>query len=213
MKCWWLPFLLMLAASAGALHAADPVQRYRLQGSPDVASWLLLHSNGRFEYSLAAGALDESAQGRWVRDGETIYLTTAPKPKPAVFSLGQGTRDPTAPLTIRVVWPDGRGIAGVDLRLTFDAGAPMESYTQEDGWTLDAVERRIPRTIELAVPMHGLRSHPFAIDMAKANRLTFVLTPNDLGTVNFEKLPVTIGKDKLVIHRQGRELVYLKETQ
>jgi len=207
-----LPLLLALAAPV--TFAAEPAsrpQRYRLVGEPDVASELILHSDGRFQYFLSAGALDEQSEGRWIREGNMIRLTTMPKPKPAVFSAGAAERDTAAPFTIKVTWPDGRGIAGVDLRVTFDSGEPATGYTQEYGWSLDADEKRNPRSIAFAVPMHALRSQNFPIDAVRANRLTFVLTPNDLGIVDFESLPLTVSKDRLVMHRGGGELAYVRQ--
>jgi hypothetical protein len=61
--------------------------------------------------------------------------------------------------------------------------------------------------------MHGLRSQAFSIDVAKANSFTFVLTPNDLGVVDFEGMPVTIQRDRLVMHRDGGDLTYLVQRQ
>lgn len=196
-----LALLVLLAAASTAASGAPPAQRYRLVGQPDVASELILHPDGRFQYFLAAGALDEHAEGRWTRDGKIIRLTTMPRPRPAAFSAGSAGLDPGAPFTVKVTWPDGRGIAGVDLPITFDRGDPAEGYTQEYGWSIDPAETRTPRTIMFAVQMHGLRSQPFPVDPARANRLTFILTPNDLGTVDFDNLPLTVTKDRVIMPR------------
>lgn len=208
-----LALSVLLVAAATAALGAPPVQRYRLVGEPDVASELILHPDGRFQYFLSAGALDERAEGRWTREGKTIRLTTVPKPKPAVFSSGAAERDGAAPLTVKVTWPDGRGIAGVDLMITFDNGEPATGYTQEYGWSLDAAEKRAPRSVTFAVPMHSLRSQSFPIDAARANRLTFVLTPNDLGIFDFENQPLTVGKDGLVMRRGRGELTYVAQRR
>ena len=205
---------LLLAVTAPVTFAAEPAsqpQRYRLVGEPDVASELMLHPDGRFQYFLSAGALDEQAEGRWTREGNVIRLTTTPKPKPAVFSAGPAEQDAGAPFTVKVTWPDRRGIAGVDLTITFDNGERATGYTQEYGWSLDAADKRTPRSITFAVPMHTLRSQNFPIDAVRANRLTFVLTPNDLGIVDFESLPLTVSKDRLVMHRGGGELAYVRQ--
>jgi hypothetical protein len=202
--------LLLLVCGAIA-PAAPPAGRYRLAGVHDAASELILYPDGRFEYALAYGALDEQAKGRWTRDGDTVRLTTVPKPKPAVFSAGPAERDAKAPFTIKVTSPDGRGLAGVDFQLRFDSGEPVESYTQEYGWSLDPADERTPRSIRFAVPMYGLQSQTFPIDVTKANQFTFILTPNDLGTIDFENLPLTIVKDRLVMHRGGADLDYVTQ--
>lgn len=194
--------LLLLVCGAIA-SAAPPAGRYRLVGVHDAASELILYPDGRFEYALAYGALDEQAKGRWTRDGDTVRLTTVPKPRPAVFSAGPAERDAKAPFTIKVTSPDGRGLAGVDFQIRFDSGEPVESYTQEYGWSLDPADKRTPRSIRFGVLMYGLESQTFPIDVTKANQFTFILTPNDLGTIDFENLPLTIVKDRLVTHRGG----------
>jgi hypothetical protein len=205
--------LLLMATAAASVSAiaAPPGQRYRLVGVHDAASELILYPDGRFEYALAYGALDEEAKGRWTRSGNTIRLTTVPKPRPAVFSAGPSGRTTDAPLTIKVVLPNGRGLALVDFVITFDTGPPISGYTQDDGWTLDPAEKRTPRSITLGIPMYELKSQVFAIEAAKGNQLTFVLTPNDLGTIDFENLPLTMGANRLIMHRGGADLTYVTE--
>jgi len=197
---------LLLFASAG--EARSPAGNYRFEGQPDEASEIRLRSDGRFDYFMAAGALDERAQGRWTRVGDRLRLTTEPKPVPAQFGLRSAARAAGAPLTVKVVSPGGEGIAGVDLRIGFADGSPVEDYTQEDGWTLSDAEKRAPRWIELAVAMYGLASQRFPIDPEKANALTFTLTPNDLGVVDFSAIPVEIKGDRLLVHRGGGVLSY-----
>lgn len=211
MKSAWLVVSFLLAATA--VSAAPPAGHYRLVGVHDAASELILYPDGRFEYGLAYGALDEQAQGRWTSDGKTVHLTTMPKPKPAVFSAGPAERNAGAPFTIKVTSPDGRGLAGVDFQLTFDNGDPVESYTQEYGWSLDPADKRTPRSITFALPMYGLKSQTFPVDAAQANQFTFILTPNDLGTIDFQNVPVTMEEDRLILHRDGGELTYVMQQQ
>jgi hypothetical protein len=207
---------LLLAAAAlmlapGAADARGPAGRYRLVGEQDVASELLLKPDGRFEYALAAGALDERAEGRWTLQGKSVRLTTEPKPKPAMFSAGAATRSNEAPLTLRAVWPDGRGIAGIDFRIGFDAGDPVEDYTQEDGWSMPAEEKRVPRWVQLELRMYNLASPRFPIDASAANALTFTLTPNDLGVFDFQGTMLDVSDAGLRMHRGPYLLVYRRE--
>ena len=77
---------LLLAATliAAPVAAQDNafVGEYSLAEGPDVGGGLLIRNDGRFQYMLAAGALDERAEGRWDVRGEAICLTTDPKPVP-----------------------------------------------------------------------------------------------------------------------------------
>lgn len=200
--------LLLIASTA---EARGPAGRYRLAGQPDEASEIRLRPDGRFDYALAAGSLDERAEGRWTSNGRTVRLRTEPKPVPGRFDLKTAERTAEAPLTLRVVWPDGRGIAAVDLRVGFPDGPPVEGYTQEDGWSLSPEEPRRPRWVELAVPMHGLASPRFAVEPGAANALTFTLTPNDLGVVDFTGILIEVKSDRLLVHRGGGVLTYRRQ--
>jgi hypothetical protein len=200
--------LLPLLAFGTSASARSPAGHYRLVGEQDAASELALRPDGRFQYFLIYGALDEEAEGRWSVADEVVTLVTEPKPVLPVFSRGPSAKSDSAPLTVRVTWPDGRGVALVDLWVGFDQGPPLDGYTQEDGWSLPPEERRIPRWIELKVPMHEFTSPRFPIDLATGNALAFTLTPNDLGKFDFEGIRIELEPDALIVIRNGARLRY-----
>lgn len=201
--------LLLLAA---APPAPDPVGRYRLQGEHDVASELIIGRDGHFDYALAAGALDEQASGPWRRAGNQIRLTTQPKPLPPAFSAGAARKVESAPLTLHVTWPDGRDAVGTDLRIDFDTGPPLVTYVGgPDAWTMPAEETRKPVAVTLALGMFGVESQRFPIDPAKANDLSFLITPNDLGKVDFQNLVLDVEPGRLLMHRGQGLLTYVKQ--
>lgn len=206
MKHLPLPLLLLLASPAAA--APGPTGDYRLTGEQDVASGLRLQPDGHFQYFLIVGALDEEAQGRWSAAGGVVTLVTEPVPVPPVFKPGPSARTGAAALSVKVSSPGGDGIAGVDLRIGFDEGAPVEDYTQEDGWSLPADEKRIPRWIELRVPMHEFASPRFPIRLAAGNALAFTLVPNDLGKFDFTGVKVEVADGALIVHRGSARLRY-----
>ncbi|HEX6377383.1 MAG TPA: hypothetical protein VFZ91_16875 [Allosphingosinicella sp.] len=201
--------LLLLALGGGAAaEERSPVGEYRLAGEQDVASALRLQADGHFQYFLIAGALDERARGRWSVAGGVVTLVTEPKPVPPTFSQGVSGHSDTTALSVAVRSPEGRGLAGVDLRIGFDEGAPVEAYTQEEGWSLPAEETRIPRWIELGVPMHGLASPRWPIDLAAGNALVFTLALNDLGMLDFDGMKVELAGDALLVRRGPSRLRY-----
>ena len=67
--------LLPVGASA-ACAPADPslAGHYALSGVMEVGSELSLKADGRFQYMLAYGALDELASGCWMRNGHVVTL-------------------------------------------------------------------------------------------------------------------------------------------
>ncbi|MGA9581253.1 MAG: hypothetical protein WBR13_04710 [Allosphingosinicella sp.] len=204
-----LPLLPLLLAGASPAEAERNLAgTYRLVGEQDLASGLRLGKDGRFQYFLSAGALDEQARGRWSKAGGVVTLTTEPKPMSPVFEPGPSARSELSALAVTVTSPKGRGIAGVDLRIGFDEGPPVEDYTQEDGWVLPTDEKRTPRWIELELPMHDIASPRFPIDLAAGNRLAFTLVPNDLGIFDFTGVRVEVKGKALIVHRGGARLRY-----
>lgn len=200
--------LLALAATP----ATGQTGRYRLQEGPDVASVLVLHAGGRFDYALAAGALDEYSSGRWRKAGKRVLLTTDPKPVPPVFTAGAAAKSEAARLILHVEWAGGRPMAGPDLRIDFDTGPPLTDYINNDeGWRLPPEETRRPIAVTVAIPMYGLVSPRFPVDLAAANELTFTLTPHDMGRLDFQDLPLDIARGRLVMHRGGALLAYVRE--
>jgi hypothetical protein len=71
-----LPMASGSEARAAACKPADPslAGHYYLRGVMEVGSGLLLRADGRFEYMLAYGALDELASGCWMRNGAMVTL-------------------------------------------------------------------------------------------------------------------------------------------
>jgi hypothetical protein len=206
-----LPFLL----GSPALADKGPAGHYRLSGSPDVASELLIKPDGHFEYFLAAGALDEHAEGYWTLSGSKMHLFTDPKPLPAAFSEGPPSKTDEAKLSVMVVWPGAQkqGIAAIDLTIGFASGDPVTGYTQYYGWSLPEDEKRMPLWIELIEPMHGVVSPRFAIDLARGNALHFTLTPNDFEVFDFQGATVDVLPDQLLIHRNGGEMKFVRSRR
>jgi hypothetical protein len=198
-----LPLVALVAAAPAA--AQDLAGRYRLAEGPDVAGQLELRADGRFGYALAAGALDERAQGRWELRGGAACLTTEPRPKPPELRPADPLAGDAA--TVRVTWENGRGIAGVDFVIGFDSGEPVDGYTQDYGWTLPAEETRPPRWIELTEPIHRVRlpRTPFA-----GSRFRAVLVPNDIGVVEFQGACLTRQGERYVLRRAEGEMTFVR---
>lgn len=202
---------LAMALLAEAGQAGDVASgRYRAVQGPEMASHLEIGEDGRFAYALSYGALDERAEGRWTRMERGIALTTVPKPQPPEFRLDhagpQGEGD--AALFVLVRWPDGRGIAGVDVRLGLNTGAVVEGYTQEYGWSLGDLGTALPQWIELADPYHGFRSARFAISK-EVRSMIVTLVPHDMGIAAFEGVLLEGGTEgEAVLHHPMGDIRY-----
>lgn len=199
-------FALLLLTSAASAETGL-VGRYRLAEGPDVAGALEIGADHRFRYMLAAGALDEQSAGRWVADGAKACLFTVPRPLPPSFALANTPPAEPQESSLLVTWPNGRGIAGVDFVLGFAVGEPIEGYTQSYGWSLPQGETRKPAWIELAVPMHSVKSPRIALDGGR--KVHIVLTPNDLGVVDFQGECLEARGKAFFLKRGGGEMRFV----
>jgi len=196
--------LLLAAALIAAPAAAQDspfVGEYRLAEGPDVGGGLLIRNDGRFQYMLAAGALDEQAEGRWEMRGDTICLTTDPKPVPPAMEKGALIEVEGAVPTLLVTWPNGKGVAGVDFTIGFDSGDPMEDYTQTYGWTMPEDDKRVPRWIEVREPIYGVTAPRYELTETDGGKLRVTIVPNDMGVVNFEGACAEKSEGGLTLHR------------
>jgi len=183
--------------------------RYRVAIGPDSAGGLELGADGKFRYVLSEGALDEHAEGTWTESGGDIRLTTAPKPVAPVFARGPDAGADAA--TMRVRLADGRDLAGVDFRLGLTSGSSVAGYTQAEGWSFaDASERKIA-WVELYEPIYGVASPHFTIDPPASGGLVFVLTPNDIDTVDFANAQLERRSDDFVLYHPRRDLRMVRE--
>lgn len=203
---------LLLIAAAPALAGVEGV--YRLEGVREAASGLELTADGRFRYGLSYGALDEAGEGRWVRDGDRILLTTEPAWTPPAFEPVSAARSAEFPLRVQVTGPDGNRMSWpVDVILTYADGTETEGYTQPYGYIPDLPEGTQVTAVKLGLAVFGFVSAPFPVDLARANDLTFRLVPNSLGQPPFTDQPLDIEGDDLVMLRGDARLTYRKQSE
>lgn len=181
--------------------------RYRLAGSPDEVVAFELLADGSFRFMMSAGAMDARAEGRWASDGRTVTLNTWPRPTPPEFRAAPTTRGGEAPWTIMVSGPDGRGLAGVDLRVGLANGETTESYTQEYGWRSGTE----PRWVEVSLEMYNIPPRRFELDGRQGNIFNFTLVPNDFGVTDFRDERFEISGRDLISNRNGRQSTFRRE--
>ncbi|HEY1124207.1 MAG TPA: hypothetical protein VGE65_01130 [Sphingobium sp.] len=204
--------LVALTVAAPALAQPTPTGLYRAQAGPDVASMLELAGDGRFRYQRSEGALDEQASGRWTQTPEGATLETLPHPRPPEWQINTIAEAKDSPLTVMVRVPGGGpdGLAGIYLRIGFANGDRQAGMTQYDGWQMDPDETRQPIWIEFSEPIHGVTSQRFDLPKQGRMALTVTLVPNDIGIAAFEKTPVTVTKDGIVLHWRGQDIPYAR---
>lgn len=205
--------LLLAAALIAAPAAAQDspfIGEYSLAEGPDVGGRLLIRKDGRFQYMLAAGALDERAEGRWEARGNQICLTTEPKPVPPVMKKGPLIEVDGAVPTLLVTWPNGKGIPGVDFTIGFDSGDPAEDYTQVYGWTMPEDDERVPRWVEVREPIYDIFAPRYELTEADGGKLRVVIVPNDVGVVDFDNACVEKTERGVVLHRAEGDMRFAR---
>ena len=86
------------------------------------------------------------------------------------------------------------------------SGATLAGYTQAEGWSFAEPGERRVAWVELYEPIHGVASPRFTINPPTSGGLVFVLTPNDIGTVDFADARIVPRLDDFVLHHPNREL-------
>ncbi|WP_428629868.1 hypothetical protein [Sphingopyxis sp.] len=204
--------LLAAALVVCPAHAQDSsfVGEYSLAEGPDVGGGLLIRNDGRFQYMLAAGALDERAEGLWKARGDMVCLTTDPKPVPPAMEKGPLIEVEGRVPTLLVTWPNGRGIPGVDFTIGFDGGDRLEGYTQVYGWTMPEEDKRTPRWIEVRESIYDITAPRFELTEANGGKLRVIIVPNDIGVVNFEGACAERTQRGLTLHRAEGEMRFVR---
>jgi len=133
--------------------------------------------------------------------GDTICLTTDPKPVPPAMEKGALIEVEGAVPTLLVTWPNGKGVAGVDFIIGFDSGDPMEDYTQTYGWTMPEDDKRVPRWIKVREPIYGVTAPRYELTETDGGKLRVTIVPNDMGVVNFEGACAEKSEGGLTLHR------------
>lgn len=199
----FLPVAAPVAAQI--LHAG----LYRAQG-PDIAAAIELAPDGRFRYQRSEGALDEEASGRWTPSEGGVLLQTLPAPRAPEWQINTIGESKESPLTVSVKVPGGDNLQGIYLRIGFTNGDRQAGSTQLDGWAMNPEDTRQPAWIEFSEPVHGVVSQRFDLPQRRGLALAVTLVPNDIGVAAFDKTPVSVTRDGLVLHWRGRDVSFVR---
>jgi hypothetical protein len=201
------PLLLWLAASAASL----PPAAQKLVGVYDghqmeMAVGIELKADGRFEYGLSYGAMDEQAAGRWSLSDGKVVLTSDPVTTPRFTLVGQKPA-PAGTFEISLDTPKGLTAQLFDGMYVTAKGQGGQEQLKDDEprvWVIDKADPPVKAMVVL--PMFELRSDPVTIDPAKGYSLRFRFEPNDLGKVDFHGTALTIENGDLLLDRFDRHI-------
>lgn len=190
------------------------VGHYYLSGSGEMGAEILLRPNGKFQYSMAYGAVDEYAQGSWtVWNKQVIFRSETAAAQPA--SMSPSADAPAVSLPAGQLLVDlrhnGKSIPGFKVAVLGDAPLKSEGRTGAKGW----------RTAFSGPVRQIAVSHPeinenkwmvYAVPAADAARGSYQLDfrPPAIALAGFN-FTLDVRDGKLVLDRRGRDMLFEKQ--
>lgn len=201
-----LAILLLLTAAA----PADPAHPAALVGEYDghqmeMAAGLELKADGRFQYGLSYGALDEEAEGSWMADHGSVVLTSDHVTPPR-FTLVEQRAGPPNELRIAIDVPHGMNPQYFDAVIIFADGHAAQEQLSEEEKVIPLANGAVPIRAMIVLSLFDLHGDWVAIDPARGNRLRFGFAANDLGKVDFRDATLRSEGGDLLLDRYGRTI-------
>ncbi|MBN8815080.1 MAG: hypothetical protein J0J06_06500 [Sphingomonas sp.] len=193
-----------LVAAAADPHPAALIGTYD-GGQMEMAVGLRLKADGRFDYAMSYGALDEQAAGTWAADDRVVRLTSD-RVTPPRFSLIGQTVAPRGTVRITLALPSGMSRQYFDAHVVLTDGRVIDQQLGEGDTSIAIDPGNPPVKVAPSLDMFDLASAPVTIDPAKGYGFAFRFEPNDLGKVDFRATPLTRAGGDLVFERYGRTI-------
>ncbi|MCB2014852.1 MAG: hypothetical protein R3E11_03805 [Sphingobium sp.] len=168
----------------------------------EIAAALRLREDGRFDYWLSYGAIDEFASGRWQQDGDHILLTSAPF-KPPRFTLTKREPEATA-ITVRLKLPEGFPHEYFSVIAIYRSGEMREFQMDENGLAIDTDSADPITELRMTLPIYSLASEPVRLEKDIGGIFEWHFAPNEMGKVAFDDTPLDIKESVLILERHGR---------
>jgi hypothetical protein len=208
---------VLLVAAESAVTGRAMAQSTSLVGTYDgrqmeMAAGLELLANGRFQYGLAYGALDEQAAGKWTSGGDRVLLTSDPV-TPARFVLVSQSRSAPGMLRVDLDVPKGVSRQYFNALITKANGQTERRQLAEDGLLLPFAAAEAPITLRLSVQMFDIASGPVRLDANSGYSVRFRFEPNDICKVSFQATPLKIVNGELLLDRHGRTIRFQRTGQ
>lgn len=207
------PIAILLAIAApsgvGPARAETPAVQDDLAGrysgsAMEMAAALDLRPDGRFDYWLSYGALDETSSGRWRREGNRILLTSDPFTPPRIALAGRGSN--AVGVEVRLEIPEGFSRQYFAAVVTFASGERRPMHLSEEGLSFAVDPADPPVSLQLILPIAMLESEVVQLDGAKGWRIDFRFEPNELGKVDLTDTPLGIEDGALILERYDRRV-------
>ena len=206
--------LLAAAMSASPAFAQAPPETPTAAGlvgtydghRMEMAAGLELKADGRFEYGLSYGALDEQAEGVWtVENGQVLLTTTPPVVPPRFVLLGQ-SEAPAGQLQITLDLPDGMSRQYFDAEFHMADGTVTGRQLNEDQTPFEIDPGQQPASVSLTLPILNVSSENVPLAKGQGHRIAFRFEPHDAGKAAFDHTPLAIDHGDLVLTKFGETI-------
>ena len=193
------------AAAAGST-AASLIGVYD-GGQMEIAAGLELKANGRFQYGLSYGALDEEATGKWQASGDRVLLTSDPVTPPRYTVVSQQA-GPASVLRIIIDFKDPYDQQQFSALITKSDGAVEDVQLGIDGLSWPFAADAAPTSVRLLLDVFQIVSEPLPLAASSGFLIHYNFEPNDFGKVAFNATPLAVINGELVLERHGRTLKF-----
>ena len=183
--------------------------RYVLENAHEMGSELVLKPGGEFDYTLAHGAADYSATGKWKAAGETVVLDSKLPDGPA-FKLVRSTDLRSPDVRVWVKNKAGQPVADIDVALTASAGEST-TRTDRDGMALFPGVSE-PKSVVIKAPVYEKDSGPVPLNSSHTD-FTFEINPAALTAVPFKGEVLQMKGDtlELLYWDKARPMIYRRQ--
>ena len=197
---------ILLAAAAPPHPVTGLYQAHQME----VGAALELKKDGHFRYQLDYGAVSEHAEGDWSFDGKTVRLTTRPAPKTPSFELVRDDPAPIGELAMSLE-PPGFGQEGYRLDAVGTDAATGEKglVTTDEGGRVLAGAHKLS-AIDPLVPVYGSVGGHFVLSAERGHRLLLRFHANDIDTAAFNRQPLALTGNDLVLNRYDSEIRFIR---
>jgi len=202
-------FLLALAIPVAAQTPAAVPTRETLAGTYDggqmeVGAQLLLKPDGHFQYELAYGALDETAEGTWdIKEG-VVLLTTVPAVVPPRFVVVSDTHAPRG-LNVKLTKPLVEGMRQRVYLVYSPRQEPDEAQVADDG-SVPIPAGKHPVAFLPEIPVYPTMVKAIPLTGTGGHRFVLRFEPHDIGKADFHPQPLTIDDGVLTMTRPDLQL-------
>lgn len=177
----------------------------------EMGGGIMLAGDGRFLYQIAYGALDETAEGNWTCDSDTIFLTSDPVTPPRFAARSVPLSGDV--LEVALDLPDGMSPQYFSVLVRYSDGSIDQIDFRGETLTIPYAGEVRPVFAQPLLEIYGLTGDPIALPESGGLRIDVHFTPNDLGKIAFANTPLTVEGDRLLLSRFGATIPFERAAE